>query len=92
MSRRGFARLERDELQEVSASGGKATWALGKAHSFTRREARDASFKRRSMTDREPLRMRKRDGRYEYRVELDGRVRWLSRQMVYLLRKKGRIA
>lgn len=87
--KRGFAILSDDELCEVSARGGSTTWERGKAHVFTRRTAQDASFRRVMMRDRERLPMRKRDGRYEYRVEIDGETRWISRQMVYLLRRKG---
>jgi general stress protein YciG len=44
-SRKGFASFSEEKRREVSAKGGKAAHALGRAHEFTADEARDAGRK-----------------------------------------------
>jgi hypothetical protein len=40
--RRGFALMSPDRLRDVSASGGRRAHELGRAHEWTKREARSA--------------------------------------------------
>ena len=86
--RSGFQDWDKDELREVSSSGGHALWAADKAYKFSRRSAQRASFQRQNMRGREPLPMRKRNGRYEYQIVVDGETRWVSRQTIYLMKQR----
>jgi uncharacterized protein len=44
-AKRGFALLTPEQLRDVSASGGRTAHAIGKAHQFSKAEARDAGSK-----------------------------------------------
>jgi uncharacterized protein len=44
-SRRGFAGMDKAEVQELASRGGKAAHKLGTAHEFTSEEARAAGRK-----------------------------------------------
>lgn len=84
----GFAALTEDERKEISAKGGRAAH---NRHVFTREEAQTAARLRKNLPAGDPLPMRKKNGRYEYQVNHDGELKWVSRQAVFLLRQKGKI-
>jgi hypothetical protein len=42
---KGFARMSKDGLREIARKGGVAAHAQGKAHQWTREEAREAGKK-----------------------------------------------
>lgn len=42
---RGFASMDKEKQRLIASSGGKAAQAMGKAHRFTREEARIAGSK-----------------------------------------------
>lgn len=44
-SRRGFASMSREQMQEIASKGGKAAHAVGTAHEFDSSEAREAGRK-----------------------------------------------
>jgi general stress protein YciG len=44
-SDRGFAKMGQDRQREIASKGGKAAHAMGRAHEFTRDEARAAGKK-----------------------------------------------
>lgn len=43
--KRGFANMSDEEKKRICSMGGKASWAQGKAHRFTKEEARAAGLK-----------------------------------------------
>ncbi len=45
MQDRGFASMDRDRQREIARRGGKAAHAKGRAHEWTREEAREAGRK-----------------------------------------------
>jgi hypothetical protein len=96
---RGFASFSQAKLLEASKQGGTAAHAQGKAYEWTRKAAQRASLKRMGRST-PPFPARKvtvvntkgvEVTQYEYYVgERNGG--WVSRQRVYLLRKKGKLA
>jgi hypothetical protein len=91
----GFRALSKVRRQEVAASGGRASWEKGTAHAWTRKSAQSA---RRVATGvkHTAYPMRKREGKYEYLVPwpVPGNVknqRWVSRQLVHQMRKRGEL-
>lgn len=45
IERRGFASMDRSRLKELSGTGGRKAHALGRAHKWTREEARAAGLR-----------------------------------------------
>lgn len=45
IEKRGFASMEPDRLKELSGHGGRKAHALGRAHKWTREEARAAGLR-----------------------------------------------
>ncbi len=43
--KRGFAVMDPEKRKEIAQRGGLKTWSLGKAHTFTPEEAREAGKK-----------------------------------------------
>lgn len=42
---RGFARVDREAMRDISSKGGRAAHAVGRAHEFTREQASAAAKK-----------------------------------------------
>ena len=85
-----FALLTQDERNDMARRGGEAAAALGKLHQFTRRESRLGALKRVGRNELE-FKMRRHNGRYEYLVPDANGGRWVSRQRVHQLRRKGKL-
>lgn len=49
--RRGFAAMDPAAQREIASQGGRAAHASGKAHQFTKEEARAAGAKKRRLTN-----------------------------------------
>ncbi len=45
IEKRGFASMDRTRLQELSGHGGRKAHAMGRAHKWTREEARAAGLR-----------------------------------------------
>lgn len=45
IEKRGFASMERTRLKELSGTGGRKAHAMGRAHKWTREEARAAGLR-----------------------------------------------